>query len=42
MENNITTTTMENIYYIVQIGVAIVIFWYTYETRKLRLTSEKQ
>ncbi|MCK9336315.1 MAG: hypothetical protein M0P43_00660 [Arcobacteraceae bacterium] len=40
MENNIIT--IENINYIVQMGVAIVILWYTYETRKLRVTSEKQ
>lgn len=42
MENNISTITMENIYYLVQIVVATIILWYTYETRKLRLTSEKQ
>ena len=36
MENNITTTTMENIYYIVQIGVAIVISipWSMYSFKK--------
>lgn len=34
--------SMENFYYIVQIAVAAVILWYTYETRKLRITSQKQ
>ena len=33
---------MENVYYLVQIGLAAVIFWYTLETRALRITSQHQ
>lgn len=35
-------TAMENIYYVVQIGLAAVILWYTWETRRLRITAEQQ
>lgn len=35
-------TAMENIYYVVQIGLAAVILWYTWETRRLRVTAEQQ
>ena len=33
---------IESSYYVVQIALSLVILWYTYETRKMRLAAEEQ
>lgn len=33
---------IESSYYVVQLALSLVILWYTYETRKMRLAAEDQ